>query len=252
MKLGIFGDSFADIALDDKIKWHENFSWPILLSKKLNIKADYHGRAGTSSWYSYEKFIDTYKQYSHVVFTYSYHWRWPYLDPSLGNHHWLHDENTIKNIHHLSEHDKKTMTDVAKSYNYVFNMQLFKFINQNIVRDVNKICKENNIKLVNLFVDKSDDEPYYKKEDLSFAVLDNLYQVSKKEMIKINGKDYTMHQVCSDLKKMDCRYCHMFEHNNHIVADTIFNLFDSDQIIDVESIQGWVYRDQNADLHYNV
>jgi len=45
MRLGVFGDSFADINLSTSCKWPYNHSWPIKLTEMLKIKTDYHGQA---------------------------------------------------------------------------------------------------------------------------------------------------------------------------------------------------------------
>lgn len=253
MKLGIFGDSFADINIDKKLEWHENFGWPMLLSKKLNCETDFHARCGTSTWYSYEKFLETYTNYTHIVFTYTYQWRWPYLPPDLGMNHWLYHSNTIMNMHHLDDDTKRTLLKLSETYNYVFNDKLLEFISKGIVKKVNELCKENHIKLVNVFVNNNFDfTENYNKSDLLFSSLEDLHHISTQELIKIKGRYRSMQEICSDLKKMDCRYCHLFPDNNKIVSDKILELFDKIEFISTHDMNNWVFKDTKIDNHYVV
>lgn len=251
MKLGIFGDSFADINIDKKLEWPENFGWPMLLSKKLNCETDFHARCGTSTWYSYEKFLERYTEYTHIVFTYTYQWRWPYLPPDLGMNHWLYHSDTIMSMGHIDDDTKRILCKLSDAYNYVFNDKLLEFISKNVVKNVNKICQDNNIKLVNVFVDNNVDfRSNYDKQDLLFSTLEDLYYVSKQELINVNGKSYTMQEICSDFKKMDCRYCHFYPENNRIVANKIFDLFGKNEFVSTHDMTGWVYTDPKIDNHY--
>lgn len=251
MKLGIFGDSFADINIDKKLEWPENFGWPYLLSKHLNCETDFHARCGTSTWYSYEKFLETYTDYTHIVFTYTYQWRWPYLPEHMGKNHWLYDSNIIMSMNHIDDDTKRDLCKLADVYQTVYNERLLEFISKGVVQKVNKICKINNIKLVNVFVDNNIDfRPNFDREDLLFSTLEDLYHISKQELINVKGKNYTMQEICSDLGKMDCRYCHLYPENNRIVANKILELFDTNELVSTHDMKGWVFNDPKIDHHY--
>lgn len=68
MRLGIFGDSFADSVND--VKKNAPYAWFNILASKLpNVtKIGVHGAGASSLFFSYQKFLKLYEQYDQIIF----------------------------------------------------------------------------------------------------------------------------------------------------------------------------------------
>lgn len=65
MKIGIYGDSFANSPNQPSMKTH----WSTLLQEKLEVETiDNYGIPGSSIFYSYTKFLDNYHKYDLNIF----------------------------------------------------------------------------------------------------------------------------------------------------------------------------------------
>ena len=85
MKIGIFGDSYADINCPD-INCHDADSkpWPEIIETMMGAEAEFHAQSSTSMWYSYQKFLKNYKKFDNIVFCYTDYNRWQSItDPEL-------------------------------------------------------------------------------------------------------------------------------------------------------------------------
>ena len=62
--IGVYGDSFADINPRDLINPElHRVPWPLVLADILGKEMKPHAQAATSIWWSYKKFLKTYKNY---------------------------------------------------------------------------------------------------------------------------------------------------------------------------------------------
>jgi hypothetical protein len=68
MKIGIFGDSFADPGNDTRRT--AEYSWFNIFAGKLNetCSIDFHGLGASSLFFSYEKFLKYYQNYDLIIF----------------------------------------------------------------------------------------------------------------------------------------------------------------------------------------
>ncbi len=57
-------------------------------------------------------------------------------------------------------------------------------------------------------------------------MLENLIDISAKETVHINGKNYYVNQIMQELGQPDIRYCHLNPHNNLLLSQTLINLFN--------------------------
>ena len=62
MKIGVFGDSYADVVYDMR-----DSCWPKIVADSLVAKADFHAQSGTSMWTADELFKRHYKQYDVII-----------------------------------------------------------------------------------------------------------------------------------------------------------------------------------------
>jgi hypothetical protein len=249
MKLGIFGDSFAHVGGNHKCGWSTDFDWPTKLAKMMNISADFNANGGTSIFWSYEQFLAHYKNYSHIVFVYTYPDRYPILPEELGCMHWLYaHSNQISNFN-FEKSELETFKSIAEASKFLFNSRLLRLISNSVITNVNKICKENNIELVNVMLDPLEVHNIDKK-DLSFSTIENLAKVSSNERVNINGKLLSFSGIIKS-GKLECRECHLLEENNKVLAENISRLFGKNIFLSApDDIKDWVTTDNKMDECY--
>lgn len=113
---------------------------------------------------------------------------------------------------------------------------VLRYLNRKIFLDVNRICRQLNIRLINVFpfgiyktiaeifseVDKITDE------EISGVVLDKLYDISKKEF---------------DMTFLDKRQCHLTFENNMVFASLINDFLHSQEnnFIDLTKLDCWIF-----------
>lgn len=208
IELGIFGDSYSYPT--------ESTSWPVLLSNDVNTVN--HSLYGTSVWYSFKLFLQNYKSYSHIVFTYTHSSRIYSLPPHLVTYSFLKTPNPLVNSA-MSIMNRREMSDVWKGQKYTDDMQLDGYLSQKIFDDVNLLCKKNNIRLINILpYENTYHENLTDPIDLTAAsgpCITGLEAVSANE--KIQPKDGTP----------DSRSCHLSVENNKILYQTLLGLINS-------------------------
>lgn len=259
MKIGIFGDSFADVASFDNHPF-ECFAWPEQLKNIAKPDViDFYAKCGASTWYSYQIFLEHYKKYDHIVFAYTYHYRWPHLAKELGIRHWnVNAKPQFVNDYKKNEsYEDEVIRELSKSYDLLFSPELLTFINKNISRHINLLCYQNNIKLVNLYVVDSNygdsDGPFrdnYDPEDLLYSSIENLHWVSVQERVKADNKELSIQALVEKYGLPDARYCHMFKHNNTVLAQLVNDLFTQKKTIQTTDIKDWNFYDSDMDKYY--
>lgn len=205
MRIGIFGDSYAAYYG----LYPESKPWPILLDELIGDgKAGQWARGGTSHWYSYEQFLKKYELYDSIVFCHTNSMRWPVTPPGLEHFAW--------NIGHNQSAPMDPYNKVRKD---ILSEELLNYISLNIFKDINRICKENNKYLVNIFPFPLD----YELPKVEFPVLIKLSQVATAEKILYKGK-YQRTGDVNTIRKGDLRDCHLNTLNNKRLANIICDI----------------------------
>lgn len=215
MKLGIFGDSYADTNGDD-----DHYSWPNLLAKQYNTEI--FGLCGTSTWWSYQNFLKNYTKYDSIIFCHSSANRWPILPDDLIGGNW-----DISNARGPKTPEK--LRKMNEFYFDIFDENILKFLNYNIFQSVNDICKKNNIYLINLICFTKEFEV-----TTDYPVFYDLHQVSLQETVSYNNKKIPLQKYLPIAGVIDLRICHMGHKNNKILADIFSSLLDN-KIMNVHS-----------------
>ena len=216
MRLGIFGDSFADTNGDSELK-----TWPNLLAKKSEF-AYIKARCGVSHYWTYKKFTEAvaHDNFTHIVFCHTSPYRWPCLPVELEGSNW--------NIHSLKNMSLTNDLELLNKYYLdLFPDDFTKFISTSIFQNVNEYCRKNNIFLVNIVCFENLCE-----NKSQFPLLTDLSPVSFYEHITYKNKRYSYEEFMKKhhLDHGDPRQCHMGDLNNKRLADIITNLFDSKQL----------------------
>jgi len=229
--IGVFGDSYADINpvqyIDEGL---DRMPWPLWLQKISGSEVVPHALSATSTWYSYKKFLSSYKNYDRIVFCFSDLHRWHNINDD-GIHYGLYHiryQDQLKHVHPDSLRDAKTLVD---AYRLIHDWDLDKFLFQSIFDSVNNLCDEAGIKIINILnFEEINGTPL--NIDISTTtntVLTNLVQVSGSEYMDFPNKpkDEEIYKFITE--NADKRFCHLSPHNNKVLAEIICECFDNPQ-----------------------
>lgn len=211
MRLGIFGDSYADENLDLDYR-----GWPGLLSK-LSEFSIVNAQCGTSHYWAYKKFLEEVRtnNLTHVIFCHTNPYRWPCLPEELEGNNW--------NIHSVKNSSlNETLTLLNNYYYDLFPERFSDFISRSIFKEVNEYCKTNNIFLIN--ITSFDDVRLYNTQKHYFPIFYDIDKVSSLEKIRYKNKEYSYRQIVENFHvgAGDPRSCHLGKTNNKRVADILY------------------------------
>ena len=234
MKYAMFGDSYA--VYHDSGKAWSNVINERLAGKKLHNLAI----SGTSHWYSYTKFIENFRNFDCVIFCHTNSMRWPVLPPGEHGRAW--------NIGYL---ECPVMDPYNKIRKDILSEELLNFISYNIFQDVNKLCQENNIYLINILSFPLD----FKLPKTPYPVLVDLNQISTNEQVIYDGKLKYVCDLNGILKRGDKRACHLNFLNNNKLAEIVTDLIKNktyDYYVDLKEQYEWNYHDPALDKIYEL
>jgi predicted CopG family antitoxin len=246
MKLGVFGDSFAD---PRSFNERGNFAWPVLLLKDLKLSGkDCYALRGTSHWWSYEQFLKNYKKYDTIVFVHTTAIRWPHLPDAETGRHWLIGGKS--DFGDIDELTSPLLKQINPYYVDIFSDELLNFISHNIYKSVNQICADNGIQLINIMPFKNE----YETENYGFPILTGLTAISWNERVVVNDTRYTIVealQLVNDIREHS-RYCHLNKSNNRSLSELIKDLIVTkrDGLIDLNSYDCWTTEDDDLNAYY--
>jgi hypothetical protein len=236
--IGVYGDSFTDPNPDDLIdSKQDRLPWALHLSQLLDQQVDCHGRSATSLWWSYQKFLATYKNYSTIVFGYTNHNRWNTIN---YRHYGNGEADFIGPLAHIFHADQmnhvvdkfkplaQLLTQVHPHlYDDTFNLYVY----QSIFDSVNTLCLEHNIKLINFMpFEMINSMPLQISIDkASGPCLTNIINISNSEHFSYtaDNKELPRFSQVHELRSgPDRRHCHLNPHNNKILAVIIKESLD--------------------------
>ena len=237
MKIGVFGDSFADRnPYNPESPFKEDESW-IKAMEDAGHKVTTYGKTGTSTYWSFKQFLAHHEQFDHIVFCYSSLHRIHHLPDGLEGLSFLTTPDELystRRYRGITKQQEIEMVRILTGYipnlDYSFDM----FVKQSIFNDVNNTCRNKNIKLVNLltFDDRKDKNYSINLDSKSGSCLYNLFEVSKKELPSMGN--------------VDNRWCHLSKENNEILSliirETLQN--NNKEIIDLLKDRRFIYSDE--------
>lgn len=219
MKLGIFGDSFASDQISPIPISGE--PWVNTLTRLLDADYSLHALHGTSIWWSFKNFLKHYKNFTHIVFVYSQHNRWPFLQKQYESMHHITSKQIIPTGVSENEEKSKIAKILLDAYPIVNDEEFDLYMYQKIFNDVNYICEKNNITLINFM-------PFDNGELLDYSAqkgfrIYNAIELLRYEQTKLNSKERD--RFIQMMYTGDLRYCHMNWKNNKLVATRMFENF---------------------------
>jgi len=237
MKLGIFGDSFSSKSTKPKLY----NGWPDLLELKFSTVENF-SHVGTSIWWSFQHFLKHYKKFTHIIFCYSASCRYPAIPKDV----WIGFHGDINGVN-------PSLKELSKYYLDIFPKNLLDFLNRAIALEIEKLCLENNIKLVHIFTEPISNAFITGHDNLNFPSIYGFSHVSNIEKVTYNGKIIKLHDLLFNEKnpKPDLRPCHFNSLNNELVFNIIENylLTDKNEDTNFENLN-WIITDPIVDNIY--
>jgi len=219
MKIGVFGDSFADRLLHPTLieMGCADESW-IRYLEYQGHHVETYGLSSTSTWYSFEQFLSLHNIMDAIVFVYSHPSRIHNM-PSAYSRFASFVHSTAEELaeHHRfkarTSEDQENIMTVIKAASITSNKYFDLFVQHKVFEEVNKLCREKNIKIVNIlpFEDKDSVKDY----DLKSAHGDCLY-----DLLPVVYKEM-------DFLRVDPRQCHLSLENNTILGKVIVESLNS-------------------------
>lgn len=196
MKIGIFGDSYADENIHRNIAKYP--SWVELLKDNKNFEVCSFGMSGTSLYYSYTQFLKNHEQFDKIIFVITVPGRImlpEYISVPDGDELWRH----INNANTASQHIKRANTSHFKNacvaakmyYEYLFDLEKEELYHRLLIDEIKRIRSDA------IMVDTA--SPIIGKVTLS--------EISKKEIL---GAGLPIELFHSN----DRRMCHLSKENN--------------------------------------
>jgi len=214
MKIGVFGDSFADRNVcNPNSPFKDDESW-IKCIEDGGSKIATYGKTGTSTWYAFQEFLAHHDQFDHIVFMHSSLHRMHHLPEGCEGLEFL---NTVDELYESRRHKELTLQQEIEmvriltgriiNIDTVFDV----WVNQKIFNDVNIICRNKEIKLVNVltFEDRREKHLSTNLDERAGVCLYNLISISKNEL--------------PDMGRVDNRWCHLSKERNLIFSKVIMD-----------------------------
>lgn len=228
-KIGIFGDSYAYVSKSGT----DDTAWPVILSQKMGMDAEYFAGNGTSIWWSYSKFLQNYENYSSIVFVYSQHNRWHHLSEEAEGMYHLTVPNDYTPVPYPDTQERRNIAKILYSaHRYLHSDEFDLFVYQTIFDNVNMLCKEKNIKIVNILPFEFGEMliDYSKRQGPVIYNVQNLTTIERSQLSPAQDK-----QFWEMISSGDKRPCHMSRHHNDLIATVIMeNIFtDENKMIDI-------------------
>jgi len=212
MRIGVFGDSFADRAPHNPDSpFKEDESWIRFIEEGGN-KITTYGKTGTSTWYAYQQFLAHHDQFDHIVFMHSSLHRIHHLPHGCEGLHFLNTPDELyetRRNKELTIEQELEMVRILTGRAINIDTEFDVWVKQKIFNDVNDICRNKNIKLVNVltFEDRRDKHLSTNLDNRHGPCLYNLISVSRNELPNMN--------------RVDNRWCHLSKERNMIFAKII-------------------------------
>jgi hypothetical protein len=214
LHIGVFGDSYADRNISAPLsKFKTDESWMAHIVSKGH-KVSSYGLSGSASNHAFTCFKDHHHRFDHIVFCWSYVHRMQTMPQRYAPLSGFQDVETFYKTSTFKKFNAEEQSEIVQillGYKFLCDFKFNYWVQQKMFDDVNQICKDKNIKLVNIF-------PFINNagNELDFSnrhgdCLYNLYKVTEKEM-DMGGYG-------------DVRSTHLTDENNRILADIILDRF---------------------------
>lgn len=210
-RIGVFGDSFADRNVGSEFMWpgRKDESWMQVLEDSGYIVESY-GLGGTSPWFSYQNFLGLHKYFQVCIFVLSHSARIHTLPKNLSSYSGYKSVEDLKKsarFHNLDETTQQNLSAMVHGASLLSDPVFDIFVVQKIFEDVNRICKEKNIKLITIL-------PFENEKTIGRFNVKNSHGDCLYNLLPVALREMQVNHV-------DSRYCHLSEENNLLLGNLI-------------------------------
>lgn len=227
LNVGIYGDSYADYAPKHLVNSSLGLvPWMDILKDLSNSKVTNYARSSTSLWFSFSRFLETYKEHDVIIFSYTHYTRWNGIKDEYSGLSQLTCGNYLGNNFDYPEYLQEAAKVISQASQYLYSDDLNLYLYQKIFNDINSLCKDANKKIINLFPFELSQGNFRLMTDERYIpdgqVIDlthrqgpcilNLFDVSQGE-----NKPFG-----EPIPAPDPRFCHLSPHNNKVYGTIIY------------------------------
>jgi len=234
MRIGIFGDSYADPEPRTLIDRSQGIMpWMLWLEQLSSQTVETFGKSATNIWYSYRRFCQHYRDFDRIVFVYTDYQRWLNINTQEGLAHIVSEHQ----LPHVPEQCRDLAESLIKIHPHIYDEALNRFVFQQVFNTVNRAVKAENLEIINVLAFEGIDSAEISIDISSShgAVLTGLHGVSGLEIIDGSSKIGRYLEHNSDL-----RFCHLNPYNNQQLADVILEQFEQPSaLINLLSLDRW-------------
>jgi hypothetical protein len=245
MKIGIFGDSWADINPEQHRRRDlNNLPWGLWLEEMLDAQVTCHANSSTGLWYSFDKFRKFYKKYNKIVFTYTEYGRWNGLEDGYESISNIREPNQLQWV--VNEDQKEVATKLVDIHRVLYNDDLNLWIYQQIFNEVNDMCYQAGIDIINILAFEDGKIPINTSKTRG-PIFYNMHRISVTEVQASNKLGDYLSQY------FDIRFCHMNPHNNKVLANLIANSFkqpNNNATVHLPIIEDFEYDEKHLEYHF--
>lgn len=137
MKLAVYGDSFGEYFKESKTT-----SWPYLVAQKLNATVfENFSAGGTSTFYSYKKFIDNYKNFDLNIFLVTDPYRYTSTLNVNGTKSFISSLSCLDNLSNTNEWSKfdKQIADFLRGWFISLDTEFMETAQELIVKEIESL-----------------------------------------------------------------------------------------------------------------
>jgi virulence-associated protein VapD len=224
IKVGIFGDSYADCVERDSsnaITSINYIGWPNILANDSSLDVENYAKNCTSIFYSYKKFYEHRDKFDTIIFVITQGSRLYFSNEDILISNLSTIEQLIKNLNLQSQpHSLKYKQYLAAKmyYEYLHEPEFSDYVRDKLIEDIINICKIENKKLI-LIPAFSEDIKNIKYFNVS------LDKITIGELKSQFGRtDYV-------IEKHKNRACHLSKTNNEILARLLTEIINGKELV---------------------
>jgi hypothetical protein len=224
--IGIYGDSYADYAPKKLVNKDKGLvPWMDVVNQLSNYEITNYASSSTSLWFSFNRFIKTYKKHDIIIFSYTHYLRWNGIKDEYAGLSQLSLNPTAK----IPESLKDVAKTIIDAKEYLHNDELNLYVYQKIFDDINSICKDSSKKIINLFPFELSQGDLRITDDVSYSSEGHVIDLSKRNgpcilnlfaVSQLEEKEFS--KIIHPIPAPDPRFCHLNAYNNNVYANIVF------------------------------
>ena len=243
ISIAVFGDSFAQ---KNPIIGSVDESW-ITHIEKRGYRIRTFGVSGSSCWFSYKKFLEHYRKFSHIVFVHTSAHRTNNLpdDLALFSNYYGREETLLSSVNFqlLDPERQQQLLTIIEAQKYTKDFELEKFIAQNVFDSVNRISKANKKQLVNIL-------PFHSTNNSENLDLSNCAGTCITDLLRVSTQEMPNLFKRSNI---DPRHCHLSLENNAVLGDIVIESLTSQELKTISCVESgrFVFSSEITQRYYN-